>query len=165
MIFIQSDRRKNYFLKNLDILLWEYEILEQIALRNKRPKRYPIMNKKRCKSEKTGLTPSVATDRSAVALRLRVYIIIYCFCQFFKERSFWGKVLLLFLPLHAQKEAEALFFQRRVNKADEERMRLVGAALELRVELNADKKVVIFNFNGFNYVVVGRGSADGQSCV
>ena len=42
-------------------------------------------------------------------------------------------------------------------------MGLVGAALELRVILHTDIKIVSFDFHRFHNVVIGRSAADGQT--
>lgn len=49
------------------------------------------------------------------------------------------------------------------DKAAEQGMRLVGAALEFRVELHADIKIILRKLNGLHDIAVRGRTADDQS--
>ena len=49
------------------------------------------------------------------------------------------------------------------NKAAEKRVRFIRSALEFRMELTCNKPRMIWNFNHFNNVIIGRGACENHS--
>ena len=64
---------------------------------------------------------------------------------------------------HIPTPASLTVFQRCLNQPQEQRMGLIGAALELRVILHTDIKIVPFDFHRLHNVVIGGSAADGQT--